>query len=369
MPDNSTAQEKAKQYQAHKNRIFFISLALHGAALTLAIAAGWTWIFKDYAFRIHGSPWGVVFFYFLIFSLYLLIWEFPLELYSGYFLEKSFGLSTQDFPGWLFETLKKLVLSFLFSAALIETLYFLLRRFPGTWWLFGWGGWFAVTVLMGKFAAVLILPLFYKCVRLEDELLRNRIMGLLAKHHFPVKDIYVINLSKTTRKANAAFTGLGSTRRVLLADTLLRNFTHEEIETVVAHELGHCRKRHLLKGVIFNTAVSLAVFYAAFLVLNRWTGPLGFEGPSDVAAFPLLGLVAFAAGLILMPAGNAYSRFHETEADDFALQECPDRSPFISALKKLGSQNLADFDPNPVIEFFLYSHPSLGKRIRRAENA
>ncbi len=369
MHDNSTRQEKARQYQAHKNRLFLISLAVHGAALVLAIASGWTWVFKAGALRIHPSLWAVVFFYFFIFSLYFLLWEFPLDVYAGYFLEKRFGLSTQSFSGWLFEELKKQVLSFLFSAALVEALYFFLRHFPNIWWLFAWGGWFVVTVLMGKFAAVLILPLFYKCTRLEDEALRNRILGLLEKHRFPVKDIYVINLSKTTRKANAAFTGLGSTRRVILADTLLENFTHEEIETVVAHELGHCRKRHLLKGVIFNTAVSFAVFYAADLALNRWTGPLGFEGPSDIAAFPLLGLVAFAAGLILMPVGNAYSRFHETEADDFALQECADRGPFISALRKLGSQNLADFDPHPLIEFFLYSHPSIGKRIRHAENA
>ena len=371
MPDNSTRQEEAKRYQALKNRLMLISLALQGALLCLAIAAGWTWLFKAWAGFLGraSSPWALVFFYFLIFSFYLLLLEFPLNVYSGYVLEKRFGLSAQNFKGWLWQDFKKQILSFLFSAVLVEALYFLLRSFPENWWLFAWAGWFAVTVLIGKFAVVLFLPLFYKSTRLEDERLRGKITGLLEKYHFPVKDIYVINLSKTTRKANAAFTGIGSTRRVLLADTLLAHFTHDEIETVVAHELGHCKKRHLVKGVIYNTAVSFGVFYAAFLALKHWAVPLGFESPADIAAFPLLGLVTFAAGLILMPAGNAYSRFHETEADDFALKECPDRGAFISALKKLGSQNLADFEPHPLIEFFLYSHPSLGKRISRAEKS
>ncbi len=324
-------------------------------------------MFKDWALKVHSHPVSQIFFYFLFFSLYFLILEFPFEIYSGYFAEKKYGLSTQNFCGWLWEEIKKQSLSFAFFALLIEVLYFFIRTFTNTWWLLAWGGWCAVTLLLGKFAHILILPLFYKCVRLEDEKLREKILSLLERNRFPAKEVYVVDLSKTTRKANAAFAGLGATRRVLLADTLLENFSHDEIETVVAHELGHAKRHHLAKSVSFNTVISLVIFYAAFLALSRWALPLGFEGPSDIASFPLLGIVGFFAGLILLPVGNFYSRVHERQADDFALKESVNRPSFISALRKLGALNLADFEPNPVIEFFLYSHPSLGKRIRRAQ--
>ncbi len=363
------AGTKAKEYQALRNGFFLIGLAINLGGLTLSLAAGLSVLFKTWATSIYSHPVSVVFFYFLFFSLYFLVLEFPFEIYSGFIVEKKYGLSNMSFRRWLFKEAKKHVISFLFAAILIETLYFFIRTFPANWWLFAWGGWFFVTVLIGKFAHIVILPLFYKCARLENEALREKILKLLEKNHFPIADVYTMNLSKTTRKVNAAFSGLGSTRRVLLADTLLENFSHDEIETVVAHELGHARKHHLLKGIFFNTVVSFAVFYLAFQFLNHWTKPLGFQGPEDVASFPLLGLVGFFSGLVLMPINNLYSRFHEREADDFALKQSANREAFVSALTKLGHINLADFEPNPLIEFFLYSHPSLGKRIHRVQSS
>lgn len=359
--------EKAKRYQSRRHLFFLIGLAIQLGGLSAALAFGWSAAFRDAALRLNTTPAGSLAFYFLFFSLYFLALEFPFDFYAGYLNEKRFGLSNLTLRGWLFESFKKQVLGFAFFLAILEALYTLVRSFPSTWWVFAWAGWFGVTVVLGKFAHVAILPLFYKSTRLEPGPLRERILKLLERNRFSVRDIFVVNLSKTTRKANAAFAGLGSTRRVLLADTLTENFTPEEIETVVAHELGHCRRRHLAKGIVYNTAVSLAVFYLAFLTLGRLARPLGFSGPEDIAAFPLLGLVSFFAGLVLMPAGNAYSRRHERQADEFALAECPDRKAFVSALRKLGRLNLADFSPHPAIEFFLYSHPSLSKRIRRAE--
>jgi STE24 endopeptidase len=359
--------EKAKRYQSRRHLFFGVGLAIQLGGLTAALGAGWSAAFRDWAFRLHPSPAGALFFYFLFFSLYFLALELPFQFYAGYVNEKRFGLSNLTLRGWLFETAKKQLLSFVIFLGLLEILYALIRSFPASWWLFAWAGWFAVTVLAGKFAHVVILPLFYKSARLEPGPLREKILSLLERNRFSVKDIFVVNLSKTTRKANAAFAGLGSTRRVLLADTLIADFTPEEIETVVAHELGHCRRHHLAKGVAFNTALSLGVFYLGYLALEKLARPLGFSGPGDIAAFPLLGLVSFFAGLALLPAGNAYSRRHERQADDFALAECPDRGSFVSALKKLGRLNLAVFSPHPAVEFFLYSHPSLSKRIRRAE--
>lgn len=367
--DSETVKGKAKNYQAYRNRLYITGLGLSLGGLLLCLWTGWTFLFKDWALALSGHPAAAVFFYFLFFSLYFFVLEFPLAFYSGHVIERRFGLSNQSLRSWLGEELKRELLSFLFFLALVEALYFFLRTLPQTWWLVAWAGWLGVTVLLGKFWHLLILPLFYKSVRLNEGVLRSKILEFVRKNGFSVRDVYVVNLSKSTRKANAAFTGLGSTRRVLLADTLVENFTPNEVESVVAHELGHARKRHVLKGILYNTLTSFAVFYVAQGVLNAWSEPLGFDGPHDIAAFPLLGLVAFAMGLFLMPLGNLYSRHHETQADDFALAQCPDRSVFVSALEKLGRMNLADFEPHPIIEFFLYSHPSLGKRIRRAQSS
>jgi STE24 endopeptidase len=364
----SGTEQRAKAYQRIRNRLFFAGLLLQVAGLALVLGTGLTFFFKSWALAVHPHPWAVVFFYFLFFSLYFLILDFPLELYSGYFLERRYGLSTHSFRTWLADEVKKELLAFAFFALMIEILYGLIRRFPDTWWIFAWAAWLAVTLLLGKVGHLVILPLFYKCVRLPEGPVRAKIVALLEKERFPVQDVCTVNLSRSTRKANAAFCGFGATRRVLLADTLIENFTPEEIEAVVAHELGHCRRRHLAKGVLFGAVMSAVTFYAGFRFLAAWAAPMGFEAPGDIASFPLLGLVAWATGLFLMPAGNVFSRFQEREADDFAVRETGRRDALAAALRKLGILNLSDFEPHPLLEFLLYSHPSLAKRIRRVQS-
>lgn len=358
---------QAKKYQAVRQKLFLWNLLLQGGALFLVWGSGLTFFFRDRAFALWPDPVRTTFLYFAFFSAYFLVLELPMEFYSGFWVEKKFGLSNHRFWTWVWEEAKKRFLSFVFSLVLVEALYFLLRSFSLHWWLFAWGGWILMTVLLGKVAHIVLLPLFYKSERLQNESLRGKLFGLFEKHHFPIREVYRINLSKTTKKANAAFAGFGSTRRIYLADTFLEHCGEDEIISVVAHELGHAKRYHLLKSLGFNSAVSFLAFYAVYAVLNHWARPLGFTGQADLAAFPLICLVGFLGGLILLPPGNILSRFHERQADDFALKEISNPSVFVSALRKLGETNLADFEPNPVIEFLLYSHPSLGKRIRHAE--
>lgn len=358
---------RAKRYQSVRHKLFFWNLLLQAAALWLIWSSGLTFFFRDRAVGFWPHPAGATFLYFTFFSLYFVLIELPMEFYSGFWVEKQFGLSNHRFLSWCWEEAKKRSLSFIFSLALVEALYFLLRIEPRSWWLFAWAGWIFVTVLLGKVAHIVLLPLFYKSEPLQNESLKAKLEGLFAKYRFPVRGIYRINLSKTTKKANAAFAGFGSTRRIFLADTLLEHCGEDEIASVVAHELGHAKRYHLLKGILFNSAVSFFMFYAVYAILNRWAAGFGFEGPGDLAAFPLICFVGFAGGLALLPLGNVLSRFHERQADAFALKEISAPEVFVSALRKLGETNLADFEPNPVIEFLLYSHPSLGKRIRYAE--
>lgn len=359
---------KAKEYQAKRQWLFFGGIFLQGAGLLLVWWTGLTFLFKTWALAVFTDPWGVVLMYFAFFSAFFLLLDLPFAFYSGYLLEKKYNLTNHRTSTWAAEEAKKDVLSFAFSILLIQTLYFLIRSLPECWWLAAWGGWILVSFVLGKVAHILILPLFYKCERLENDVLRVKLRELFLKNNFPVKEIYRINLSKTTKKSNAAVSGFGNTRRILLADTLLESFTPDEIVSVVAHELGHAKKHHIMKGMFFSSLLSLILFYAAFRMLRAWAGPAGFDGPGDIAAFPLLGLLSLGGGILLLPLSNIFSRFQEREADDFASRETIFSGAFASALTKLGNMNLADFAPHPLIEFLLYSHPALGERIRRAES-
>ena len=249
----------------------------------------------------------------------------------------------------------------------MELLLFTIQRFPETWWLVAGAGWLFITLFLSRILPTFIIPLFYKTKALPAGELRDRLTALFRKCSVRFLDIYEIALSKKTKKANAALVGIGKSRRVLLGDTLLEHYTLPEVEMVMAHELGHQVKRHILKGVAFNTASSFIGFYLLHLLSARIAGFLGGQGLTDLSIFPGLALLASAAGLVLLPVQNGFSRWLENEADQFALETFPSKEVFLSLMNKLGSQNLSDLEPNPVVEFILYDHPSISKRLKRAE--
>jgi STE24 endopeptidase len=183
-----------------------------------------------------------------------------------------------------------------------------------------------------------------------------------------VRGVYKFDMSRRTKAANAAVTGLGNTRRILLGDTLIDEFSPEEIETVLAHELAHQVHRDIPLGILIESLITLGGLYLAALVLNWSVIALGFNSIADVAALPLFGLVMGLYGLIIMPLGNAYSRLRERRADEFALRITGNGEAYASALTRLANQNLAEADPEPWVELLLYSHPALSRRITMAEN-
>ncbi len=356
---------KAKSYQRIKTRLVFVNLAVTLLLLLIAIGFGVSIWMRNLALST-GEFFPVsVLAYFALFSLYFFIADFPLSVYSGYFLEKKYELSNQTFAGWLGEMLKKSVLSFVLALILIEIFYLLVRAFPDHWWWMIWIVWAIFTLVLGRLAPVFIFPLFYKFKLLENEDLRQRILNLVKSNGLQIQNVYTFNMSKTTKKANAAFCGMGKTRRVILADTLIENFTPEEIEVVVAHEMGHCKLNHIWKRLIWGLVISLIAFFLLDKICGYLSYELGYEGVQDLAAFPLLALVFFLFSLVLMPAENAYSRKHEFEADDFAYEKTQFRSSCIPLMEKLARLNLSDPDPHPVIEFILYDHPSIRRRIER----
>ena len=367
MTDPTYSLEKAKAYQQKKEVLGFVHLLLSPVLLILFVMTPLSLWFKQYAVVLSPSFSMQLALYFSFFSVFMLLWDVPLDFYSGFVLEHRFELSNQKFRTWFFDFLKKSVLSFLFSLALIEAFYALIRRFPDKWWLLAWGGFALVAYVLGRIFPVFIVPLFYKYGAVENESLKKRIFDLVARYGLTFKNICSINLSKTTKKANAAFMGMGKTRRVVLSDTLLQNFNEDEIETVVAHELGHCKHHDVLKYLIFSTLTSFFSFWLIFHWGNTSAYALKFDGISDPAAMPVLFLGFYLFHLILMPIQNGLSRMAERKADRFALEAFPKPGVFISCMEKLERQNLAHPDPHPVIEWFFYDHPATRKRIRMAE--
>jgi STE24 endopeptidase len=247
-------------------------------------------------------------------------------------------------------------------------LYFMLREFPQHWWLLTWAVFLGLFVLLAQLAPIILFPIFYKFEPLQNDELKQRLVRLGERAGTRVRGVYKWNLSEKSKKANAALTGLGSTRRIILADTLLENYSADEIEAVLAHELGHHVHRHILKGIAVQAITTLLGFWAANWALHYAVDRLHmFDELSDFANLPLLVLVVTVLSFLALPALNAFSRFNERQADRYAFESIANVEPFISSMNKLAEQNLAERTPSRFVEWFFHSHPGISSRLQAAQ--
>ncbi|GEM_PF-49146 len=358
--------EKAKVYSKKKYTVALLHLGLELLLLAFLVISPLAILFREWSQNVSGNFYLQLTVDYALFFVYLWVFDVCFSYFSGFRLEHAFGLSNQTLPAWLWEFLKKTLLSFGITLPLVMGFYFLVRRFPDTWWFWAWLGFAGFAYLMGQLFPVLIVPLFYKYSRVEDEGLRKRVFDLVARYRLPLENVYSLNLSKTTKKANAMFAGLGRTKRLVLGDTLIQNFAHDEIESVVAHELGHFKNKDIWLHFGFNVATSFVGFLLAFRLLKKIVPQMEYTGMDDLALFPLLYLLSSLLGLTLVPLSNAFSRWREKEADRFALKAAG-KSGFIGAMEKLAQINLADPNPHPLIVLWFYSHPPIAKRIAMAK--
>lgn len=368
--------EDVKRYARRRYALFIAHLVV-GAAFLFAMIAGASSVVSREAKSIAGPNAFLltVFFYFAGFSLAYLVVSLPLTFYRGHILEHQFGLSTQTFGRWAGRRIKKWIFSFVVVTPLVLAFYALLRRWPVMWWLPASVLWIAFTYILTKFAPQILIPIFYKLEEIKDEKLSARLTNLATKAGICLLGVYRIDLSRETKKANAAVVGLGSTRRVVLGDTLLAEFTHTEIAAVFAHELGHIVHRHLIKGFALAGLLCVGSLYAGSLVLHHAAAaldirPLFSSIPNAVSnpeTLPILVAVLAVIQFVVLPFEKWYSRRRELKSDEYALRATGDRGAFISAMKKLGAMNLADVNPNKLAEIFLFSHPPILKRIRFAQ--
>jgi STE24 endopeptidase len=329
---------------------------------------GWSLVLRDWLEQYTQQPWLLVAGFALVFGTGYLIINLPLTFYEGYILPHRFNLSTQSLPGWTVDQVKGLLIGGVFGLFILEIVYALLRLAPQTWWLWVAGVLLLFTVILANLAPVLLMPLFNKFVPLGEEYadLERRLLSLAQRAHTRVRGVFKFDMSRRTTAANAALAGLGNTRRIILADTLLENYTVDEIETVLAHELGHHVHRDIPLGILVESAITLVGLYLASLGLAWGVNTFELEGVADVAGMPWLALLLAAFGLLSMPLENAYSRWREWRADRYALQATGNGAAFASALARLTNQNLSDAEPERWVELLLYSHPAPGRRIAAA---
>jgi len=308
--------------------------------------------------------------YAVIFGGIYALLDAPLSYYRGFVLPHRYGLSTQSLRAWLWDQVKGAAIGGALALLLIEVMYALLRVSPDWWWLWTALVMLLFTVILSNLAPVLIFPLFYKFTPLDDdddEELVERLTRLAERAGARVRGVYRFDMSSKTVQANAAVAGLGNTRRIILGDTLLDNFSADEIETVLAHELGHHVHGDMGKGILVQSALTLGGLWLASLALEWGVVFFGFNGVADVAAMPWLGLVLGAFGLITSPLSNAYSRWRERLADGYALETTQKPDAFATAMTRLADQNLADADPERWVEVLLHSHPAISRRVAMAE--
>lgn len=288
----------------------------------------------------------------------------PLSFYSGYYLEHKYNLSNQVFSRWVWENFKGALVSSVIGIPILFVFYYMLQQYGNYWWLPFAVVLFLFSVILARVVPVFILPLFYKIVPIESEALKVRITNLAREAGIKVENIYKFDMSKNTKKANAAFTGIGKSKRILLGDTLLNNFSEDEIETVIAHELGHYKKKHIIKNIIYGTAASFLTLFIVSILYDYTIHWFELKSILQISALPLLALWMMIIGLIQTPFGNILSRKYEYEADEYAIQSTQKASVFISTLEKLNEQNLGDREPHPFVEWYFYSHPSIAKRTK-----
>jgi STE24 endopeptidase len=366
---SSVDSPDAQRYNRIHRRLSVADAGLGLGLMLLLLLSGWSQILRDLAFRIaRGQNYVLALFIYLLF-LTLLSKALGLGIDSyGFRLERRYHLSNQGWRGWMWDQLKGFFVGLVISGILAEIFYLLVRKFPQSWWIVAWAAFMVLFVLFAQIAPVVLFPIFYKFRPLDNSELRDRLTRMSESAGTRVRGVYEWNLSEKSRKANAALTGWGATRRIILSDTLLASYTDDEIEAVLAHELGHHVRRHILKSMIVQAVITFAGFWALKWVL-RWAimRKEWFISQYDFASLPLIILVTTLLSLALMPLLNAYSRMNEREADRYAWQSIPAVGPFISAMNKLADQNLAERKPSRIVEILFHSHPPIAKRIAAAE--
>jgi Zn-dependent protease with chaperone function len=365
-------EDKASRYQRLSRRASVLSLALSTGFLLVLLTTGGSSLLRDAAAsavaRLPAAlrPSALVAVFVVLLAAAHEALSLPLAFYRGHLLERRYGLSVQSAARWLRDHAKSGVIAVTFAVAGSELIYSAIRRFPNAWWAIAAGILSVVVVVLAQLAPIVLMPLFYRFTPIDRDALRERLLALARRTGARVVGAYEWKVSDRTARANAALTGLGATRRILLSDTLLAQYSDDEIEVILAHELAHYVHGDIWTGIACETALLFAGLYGAHRALDTIAPAVGIADPADVAGLPLVVLAAGAISLVVLPLANALSRAHESRADRFALELTRNPGAFISAMRRLGAQNLAEAAPSRLVQVLFHTHPPFAQRIAAA---
>jgi len=363
-----SAHQKAADYTSAKTRLSLLSTPFNALLLLVfTLGGGVQWIADLWLATFTNSLMqGLA----IILTVLLLssLLEMPFSLYRTFVIEARYGFNKMTLAMYLTDAVKGLLIGGIFVLPLLFGVLWLMERMGENWWLYVWGVWVTFNLLLLFIYPSFIAPLFNKFTPLQDETLKMRITALLQKCGFTAQGLFVMDGSKRTSHGNAYFTGFGKTKRIVFFDTLLERLAPTEIEAVLAHELGHFKRHHVLKRIVSTFALSLVFLWllAQLMDANWFYGGLGVTTPSTALALLLFFMILPVFSFLLHPLMSYYSRKHEFEADAYAAQQTNARD-LASALVKMYQDNAATLTPDPLYSTFYDSHPPALMRVARLQ--
>ena len=358
---------RSQEYTRVRTRFGFLTGTM-GLVITLIFWFSGGFNFLDQFIRswhLHIIWTGLI--YIGIILLARFIFGLPFSVYSTFVIEEKFGFNKTTPSVFITDILKGMLLAILLGGPLLAGLLYFFNTFGDTAWLYCWAATVLFTLFVQFIAPTWIMPLFNKFTPLEDGELRSAIESYTDKVHYPLRGLYVMDGSKRSAKSNAFFTGFGKNKRIALFDTLVNKHTVPELVAVLAHEIGHYKKKHIIKGMIISIVHMGVLFYllSIFLSHKGLFDAFYMEQMGVYTGLIFFGMLYAPVEMILSILMQIFSRKNEYEADQFALETTGDAPSFISALKKLSADNLSNLTPHPLYVFLNYSHPPVLQRIRR----
>jgi STE24 endopeptidase len=354
-------------YTLEKSRVGLIESVVDNILLIVSLFCGIIGLYDRWISSLSSSFVVIGLLFFLFLALAQTLIEIPFSLYQTFRIESRYGFNTTTRRLWLTDLLKSTAISILLLSLLVSGALTLIHWSPGFWWLWVWGFFAAVTVFLIYIAPYVIEPLFYKFSPVEEKELEEEIRAMMEKAGVKISRVMQVDASRRSRHSNAYFTGIGRVKRIVLFDTLLAQMNHREILAILAHEIGHWKKGHILKRLILIEAGGLLAFYLAFRLL-QWGGLPGLIGLTQ-SSFPAqLVILMFLGSLVAFPftpLSSWLSRLHEWQADQFACELSNSPDALATALIKLSGENLANLHPHPLYAKFYYSHPPAVERVQR----
>jgi len=359
-------QIQARRYEREKRLLGLTSAVLSLVVLLAFYFSGFSGWLAHLALG-HSIIWTFLV-YVVSFQTLLTLFNFPLYFYSSYVHEHKWKFSNQTLKSWLWDQMKAFLVGLVIFSVMLGILLWIMDIFPRIWWLIAGLAMTLVSVVLATLVPVVILPIFNKYTPIQNEGLTQALERILSQAGLRSSGFFREDTSRQTKKENAFLAGLGKTRRVILADNLMEQMTVPEIESIMAHEVGHYRHRQIWKNIFIGTAQQLVTFYILNLVMVLIFPLFLTSTEQNLTHFPIfIILMGAISGILFGPLSRFLSRHFERQADRYALDVIKNEKPFMTALAGLANRNLSNAYPQWWVKLLYYSHPPIGERLQMAE--